>query len=99
MYFEIALDTFRRLIARSIVNAGTSTMWSTGWTSGRGCDVGAGLLGAEDLEKKEANGFARRETWGAGFALGRGGKGGFGGGAARGGSGRDGMNSRQATFG
>ena len=53
---------FRRVIARSIVNADTSTTWSVGGVSVPGCK-GEGLdEGVGDLEKNEANGLESLEV-------------------------------------
>ena len=52
----------------------------------------------EDLEKNDANGLDRRDTGGAGFVPGLGGRGGFWG-AGRGGSGREGMDTVEENLG
>ena len=61
--FARVLEMLRRTIARSIVNADTSTTWSVGGVSvpnckGEGLDEGVG-----DLEKNEANGLWSLEVF------------------------------------
>lgn len=87
------------MMGLSMVKAVTSTTWST-----RGSSAGAGktgLAGAEDFEKRDANGLERRDAAcaGEGRAPGRGGKGGLGGGVVRGGTGSDKLCDGKENFG